>query len=269
VQNLHDFVNVGFVVKKMIRTVVVALVGAAVLVFALRERFDQLAPQDDATVHIEPLAPPSGPDETSGASSSGEGETGFSAASAARRAISKSRPVNAQSDEDVRWMAARFYPTREEMSEVAALTGVALPEDLVPRSTRDLLIAQRALLDPARREDATTTLENGAIRGATFALVALGVTLEPISPIDSQAYFRAAVQLGDWSPALRYRPAMDHASDTLATLRSIQVLERIDAGRVARGLPRLSREVRPGLQLVIDSVTPNSRLLNPEAPSGG
>lgn len=138
-----------------------------------------------------------------------------------------------------------------------------VPTDLVPKSIEDLMIAQRKLRDPSRRDEAEAVLERGAVRGATWARVALGQTLEPVAPIDSQAYFRAAIALGDRAPALRFRPGMDHASDALATLRSIAILERIDSERVIRGLPRLARDVRPGLQHVIESVEPNSRLLHP------
>lgn len=156
---------------------------------------------------------------------------------------------NAKTQEEADWLNANLYPNEEELSAPAHPDD--LPPDLIPRSARDLSAAQNVIgqkhVSDEDRERARAVLLNGAADGYAFAFVALGMAFEQSSPVEAQAYFRAALYLGDWSVALRPRVQLPHMADVAASLMAHQMLSEADDMRAQRGLPPLARKVRPGL----------------------
>jgi len=153
-------------------------------------------------------------------------------------------PFGSRSAEDDEWLRRHLYPTADDIALAGTLP---LPLDEMPRSAADLANAAKAIEGEALREAAGRTLENGAGMGSVQALVALAAYYEVRDPILSQAYYRAAIMRGDWMLALRLKPNLDNGEDALATMAAIEILDGINRQRLARGLPPLGRETRPGL----------------------
>lgn len=153
-------------------------------------------------------------------------------------------PEGARSDQDAAWLEAYGYPTEVESASAGS---VNVPERIDPQDGAAITNAAQALLDEHEHGKANASLLDAAANGSIYALVALGTFFEPVDPILSQAYFRAAITRGDWMLALRMKPPLDTLQDAQATLLAIRLLEEFDRQRARRGLPPLEREVRPGL----------------------
>lgn len=152
-------------------------------------------------------------------------------------------PIGSRSEEDTAWLRRYLYPTTDELQAEALLTA-----DSMPRTTREIVGAIAAMSSEDLREDAERSLNNGAMQGSIYALIALAQFYEQRDPVLSLTYYRAAMMRGDWMVALRPpHPNMDWAEDSLASLLALQMLEDFDQQRAQRGLPPLRREMRPGL----------------------
>jgi hypothetical protein len=155
---------------------------------------------------------------------------------------------NARSQEDAEWLRENWYPSSsDDPAGVSTPTPIDLPEDLIPRSARDLVVAESLLPNEAYRDDAIATLRRGAADGAGYAWFALGLYHESIAPLDALVFFRAAVMSGDWMAALRPKMPLPDSADTFATLMALKLLQDVDLQRAESGLPPLPRRVRPGL----------------------
>lgn len=183
-------------------------------------------------------------------------------------------PSSAKNEAGARWLASRFYPTDQEFKTYYFSGGAALPADLEPDNIAEILSAQKLLrgrhLSEEVRRDARISLENAATRGATYALVALGLAFENGTDlktyIESQAYFRAAIMLGDWTVSLRPKRTLYTAADAFASMKALALLDRMDQARARRGLQPLRRDTRPGLESFMAGFEQDA--LMQEAPAG-
>jgi hypothetical protein len=191
----------------------------------------------------------------------------------AAAASKKDWPSSAKNEVDARWLASRFYPTEDDFKKYLFSGGAALPADLEPDNVAEILSAHKLLrgrqLSEEVRRDARISMENAATRGATYALVALGMAYENGTDlktyIESQAYFRAAIMLGDWTVSLRPKRSLDTFADALASMKAVALLERMDRARAQRGLQPLRRDNRPGLESSMAAIEPYALMPEPLA----
>jgi hypothetical protein len=193
-------------------------------------------------------------------------ESGQSTRSSARTPTTElASPLGSRSDEDAAWLRRYLYPTADELQAEALLTA-----DNMPRTSREIAGAVAALSGEDLREDAERSLNNGAMQGSIYALIALAQFYEHHDPVLSLAFFRAAMMRGDWMVALRPpHPNLDWAEDSLASLLALQMLEDFDHQRALRGLPPLRREVRPGLPWFIQNFRIAEDAIRDAASDGG
>ena len=222
---------------------------------------------DTATLTAQPALDASGVDEPSRPESSSVARSDIRTAAP----IAKEWPKSAKDEEDARWLASRLYPTDREFKNYYYSGEAVLPADLDPDNVAEILSAERLVtgrhLSEEVRRDARIALENAATRGATYALVALGLAFENGTDlrtyIESQAYFRAAIMLGDWSVSLRPKRQLLTAADAFASMRALALLVRMDQARAQRGLPPLRRDVRPGLEYFMAGIEADALMQQP------
>jgi hypothetical protein len=174
----------------------------------------------------------------------------YSQATARQSADIESAPAGARSEEDAVWLRRYLYPTSEEL-----YTGPLLAADNMPRNSGEITGAEAALFREGLHEDAELSLNNAAMMGSIYALIALAQSYEQYDPVLSRAYFRAAIMRGDWLIALRpFMANLTWSQDGLASLLALQMLEDFDHQRALRGLPPLRREMRPGLPRITEEI---------------
>lgn len=162
---------------------------------------------------------------------------------------------NVKSPEEAAWLNERWYPNEEELDYANSIGSSAeLPENLIPRSARDIATARIVALDPNRRADALSVLHNAANQGSVYALRAIGEFHEGAGrfPI-ANAYFRAALFAGDWHISLR--PALgSHQQEAIVSLQAMSIIDGINQRRALRRMPPLPIVVRPGYQLFLTAL---------------
>jgi hypothetical protein len=162
---------------------------------------------------------------------------------------------NVKSPEEAAWLNERWYANQEELEYANSIGSSAeLPENLIPRSARDIATARIVALDPSRRSDALSVLHNAANQGSVYALRAIGEFHEGAGrfPI-ANAYFRAALFAGDWHISLR--PALGNAQqEAVVSLQAMSIIDGINQRRAMRRMPPLPIVVRPGYQLFLTAL---------------
>ena len=163
------------------------------------------------------------------------------------------------SAEDVEWLRRNGYPSDEELRAGLNATPSALDLDIEDgiSPAEVVMAASLGVMGPEQRNEATSFLNEAAVRGSVYALQATGEMLTHpavANPVQSEAYLRASVLRGDWTGNIRTRAPLSHEQDLLASLMAQQVIDNIHKQRLSRGWPPLQADPRPGLNEVMDRI---------------